>query len=51
MLDGERPLAIDTTRYVAELVPGFLAHVRDDVSTFDLLANRYGCLLYTSRCV
>ena len=45
MLDGERPLAIDTTRYVAELVQGFLAHVRDDVSTFDLLANRYGVQL------
>lgn len=45
MLDGERPLAIDTTRYVAELAPGFLAHVSDDVSTFELLVNRYGVQL------
>lgn len=42
MLDGERPLAIDTTRYVAELVPGFLAHVSDNVSTFEVLADSYG---------
>jgi DNA-binding GntR family transcriptional regulator len=45
MLDGERPLAIDTTHYVAEMVPGFLEHVGDDVSTFDVLVGRYGVQL------
>ena len=42
MLDGDRPLAIDTTHYIADVVPGFLERITDDVSTFDVLATRYG---------
>jgi len=45
MLDGDRPLAIDNTHYVADLVPGFLQWVGDDVSTFKVLAEQYGIQL------
>ncbi|HNV11497.1 MAG TPA: GntR family transcriptional regulator [Propionibacteriaceae bacterium] len=49
MLDGTRPIAIDTTHYVAELVPGFLTHIDDDVSTFEVLERIYGIHLGGSQ--
>lgn len=42
MSDGDRPLAIDTTHYVAETVPDFLTMITDDVSTFSVLTQHYG---------
>lgn len=39
--DGERVLAIDTTRYSGELLPGFLAHVGNDVSTLQVIKEIY----------
>lgn len=42
LLDGDTAIAYDTTRYPLDLLPGFLDHIDDDVSTFGVLQEVYG---------
>lgn len=42
LLDGDSVIAYDLTHYPSALVPGFLDHVDDDVSTFRVLEEVYG---------
>lgn len=42
LLDGSSVIAYDTTHYPSALVPGFLEHIDDDVSTFEVLEEVYG---------
>ncbi len=43
--DGDKVLAMDTTRYSAELLPGFLDHIEDDVSTLAVICDHYGLVV------
>ena len=40
--DGDKVLAIDTTRYSADLLPDFLDEIHDDVSTLAVIRGKYG---------
>ncbi len=42
LLDGDEILAMDTTRYPCDLVPGFPDLIDDMTSTFDVLQTHYG---------
>lgn len=42
LMDGDEILAMDTTRYLADLVPGFLDQIDETTSTFEVLDHSYG---------
>lgn len=42
LMDGDAVLAYDVSRYAADVFPGFLDHIDDDVSTFSVMKNIYG---------